>query len=117
MAPAVSAAAENGAQEVPLTDIGDTVLFPKTFAKPSFDCAKASSNVEHWICNDPGLAKADTAMSTLYRQKVSASPGESAQIKSQQHDFLRRRDQCPDVDCVAQLYRQRSQELSPSGRN
>jgi hypothetical protein len=117
MAPAVSAEAEKRSQELPLVEPGDTVLFTGTPPKPGFDCAKASSKVERWLCDSPVLARTDAAMADLYRQKLAAAPAESARIKSQQRDFLLRRDQCPDVACVLTLYRQRSLELSEAGRN
>jgi uncharacterized protein len=43
-------------------------------------------------------------MSALYRQKLAAKPGKTAQLKSQQRDFLLKRDQCRDVVCVVKLY-------------
>jgi hypothetical protein len=118
MAPEAGPESEKGSRELPLAELGDTLLFDSMPSpKPGFNCAKASSNVEHLICNLPGLAKADQEMSVLYHQKMAANPNESAQIRRQQLGFLRQRDRCPDLACVVKLYQQRSLELSHAGGN
>jgi hypothetical protein len=80
-------------------------------ARPSFDCGKARSPVEHLICGNAALAGADRAMAVLYRQKLAANPSSRAEIKGAQRGFLVRRNQCSDVPCVQRTYDERSQEL------
>jgi uncharacterized protein YecT (DUF1311 family) len=141
MAPVASAAAETGSQELPLVMRGD-VLFegrepsaeaareadafaasqnatqanssPAAAAHvtPSFDCDMTSSRVEHLICDNTVLSKADAAMGNLYRQRLLEDPRGAAELRSQQRAFLKRRDQCVDVNCVQRAYDQRYEQLS-----
>lgn len=78
---------------------------------PSFDCAKASTNVEKMICGDPKLAAADRDTAAAYKVKLAASADESG-LKQQQANWRRSvRDICTDTDCLEGAYKQRLAEL------
>lgn len=80
-------------------------------ARPSFDCSRARTHVEHLICGNAALARADRVMAALYRHQLAANPARRAEVKSAQRAFLVRRNQCTDVPCVRRSYAERSQEL------
>jgi uncharacterized protein YecT (DUF1311 family) len=79
---------------------------------PSFDCSKARSKAEHWICENADLAKEDAALSVAYGNRRAARPADVGKIKSEQRAFLVERDKCADVACVEQVYRRRTEELT-----
>ena len=62
-----------------LTAIVATVMLLGTpaVAQPSFDCAKASTLVEHAICGNAELAKADRDLATVYQALADGLSGEA----------------------------------------
>ncbi len=90
---------------------------PSTWAgAPSFDCAKASGDVEKLICSDDGLAELDRSLAELYAVVLNNTPpGEQKLLKAEQRGWIKGRDDCwksDDLrDCVANEYRLRIDEL------
>jgi len=79
-------------------------------AKPSFDCAKASTGAERLICSDPRLAKADADLMADYRSLFRKYPDSS--LQQIQRDWLRQvRDRCADATCMLKAYRSRRIEM------
>ena len=56
-------------------------------AKPSFDCAKAESQTERYICAEPAVASAELEMTRAYRAAMARTRDKAA-LKSGQRDFL-----------------------------
>lgn len=96
-------------------------------AQPSFDCAKASTTLEHAICSDATLAKLDRDLAVIYAEAlVQASDAEALRIA--QRDWADERaaacgimpgadDDVADVsnaglDCLAELYTARLAQLA-----
>ncbi|MFM0390783.1 lysozyme inhibitor LprI family protein [Paraburkholderia phytofirmans] len=77
---------------------------------PAFNCAKASSQVEKMICADPTLSAADSVNADLYREVLQASDSQN-QVKQQQRQWLRTRNACQTVDCIAKAYDTRYNQL------
>ncbi len=77
----------------------------------SFDCAKASTKVEHIICDDPELSSQDDEMADKFK---SAQRGASdrAELVRGQRQWLSKRNACLDVACVKDAYESRLSELS-----
>ncbi len=64
-------------------------------AAPSVDCSKASTVVEHAICNKKNLAGADRGIAALYAKALGVlSPADADALRAQQSDWLKLRDQC-----------------------
>ncbi|MBW8810480.1 MAG: DUF1311 domain-containing protein [Lysobacter sp.] len=61
--------------------------------RPSFDCARASSQVERAICADPRLARADAELARVYRSSLAGldAPAAAA-LRDEQRWFLQIRD-------------------------
>ena len=56
---------------------------------PSFDCAKATTPVEHLICQDVELSLLDSQMANSYRMAIKdASPERKAIIRAKQAEWL-----------------------------
>lgn len=76
----------------------------------SFDCAKATTKVEKMICANAELSKLDDEMQPVYQDvyKYTADP---AGLKIEQRHWLKVREACKDVACLAQVYRKRITDL------
>ena len=80
----------------------------------SFDCAKASTDIEKMICADPHLSQLDEHLGRLYPAAVAKHPD----LKAAQQSWLRsQRNSCRDTACLSQAYQQRIAELSAPQNN
>jgi hypothetical protein len=70
---------------------------------PSFDCSKASTNVERMICADDGLAAADRAVARLYAGRRRSD----GLFFRKQSDWLADRNSCVDNNCLVASYEER----------
>lgn len=70
---------------------------------PSFDCRRASSQVEHLICSSDVLAGLDRDMVNLYGQVRAVNPDDV----TDQSSWLRQRNACTTHSCVQSQYEQR----------
>ena len=69
-------------------------------AAASFDCRKASTDVEHTICNDSALSQADSKMAKAYSRLRKALPRSERKIlKRDQRKWLKERDR-EFADCA-----------------
>jgi len=85
-------------------------------AKPSFDCAKASHEVEELICEDAELASLDRSLTDLYGVVLkSSSPSEQKHLKTEQIGWVKGRNDCwkssDQRGCVKGEYETRIREL------
>jgi uncharacterized protein len=87
--------------------IGVLFLIPLPTHSASFNCAKASTLVEHLICSDNGLSSADDQLAKLYKKNLKINHG----LVEQQKLWLKQRNTCKDVECVSQAYQTRLSEL------
>jgi len=84
--------------------------YPETAT--SFDCKKATRNVEQLICHDYILAMADGSMGEqLWFMKRELTTQQWADVVRSQRAWLQRRNACRDSKCVEAAYEERSQEL------
>lgn len=85
-------------------------------AHPSFDCAKATHEVEKLICKDAHLAEQDRSLAELYAMVLKHTPeSKQSALKTEQRGWVKGRDDCwKDSDmrgCVAREYQVRINEL------
>lgn len=91
---------------VPETKVAGTPI------SPSFDCANASTNVEHMICSSEELAAADIKLMQTYK-KLLNNTGNKEGLKRWQNDWLKSiRDACSEANCILKAYNDRIVELS-----
>lgn len=78
---------------------------------PSFDCAKAATQVERSICADAGLSRLDRQLSAAYRNARVRSTDRAA-LQRQQNIWRREvRDACTDPACIASAHEMRIRQL------
>lgn len=83
----------------------------------SFNCAKASTEIEKMICEDQNLSIADEKLAKIYSQLVnSSSKSEAKKLKEEQMNWLTQRnnqllDECLDAECAVNVYKKRITEL------
>lgn len=85
----------------------------------AFDCAKASTDAEKFICSDPGLKAKDDAMGAAYEAlKASLSAAQAAMLAENQKAWIGRRDGCvygtpeQNAECMNAVYDERVALLS-----
>ena len=62
---------------------------------PSFDCRKATTAVEHAICNDPQLAALDGELDAAYQEaRAGLDPDARIALRDEQRAWLKVRDAC-----------------------
>lgn len=74
----------------------------------SFDCKKASTQIEIIICNNSELSRLDEDVSEIYRLILE----KDASIKSSQEGWIKSRDMCESDFCLINSYRDRVDELN-----
>ncbi|WP_407928570.1 lysozyme inhibitor LprI family protein [Campylobacter sp. W0014] len=83
-------------------------------AKPSFDCAKATTKVEKMICNDKSgeLQKLDRYMAKTYKElRQNLNKNEQNKLLTSQRLWLQTLNQCKSKECVKELLQNRVGEL------
>ena len=85
---------------------------------PSFDCSKASGQVEELICADPELAALDVEMARLYQAVSAEATGQEMKtLRTDQRGWIKGRNDCWKAvgvsvrECVEASYRDRIREL------
>ncbi|MGV8933454.1 MAG: lysozyme inhibitor LprI family protein [Gallionellaceae bacterium] len=79
----------------------------------SFDCGKASTKVEHLICDNAELSKLDDELAVAYKLALK-DPAQTESIKQTQRQWLKLRNGCDDAGCVKRAYEGRSNILDKS---
>ncbi|CAI1572618.1 TPA: lysozyme inhibitor LprI family protein [Serratia fonticola] len=89
-----------------------------TVQAASFDCAKATSDVEHSICNNPDLSSLDGQLSENYQAAMASLPGDQADaLRTEQRSWLKQRDACnAQESCLSDLFSQRAAKLQNTAK-
>ena len=85
-----------------------TVALPAQAA--SFDCAKASTKIEHLICDNPEISKLDEAMAESYKEALKDHAHAKA-IRQAQREWIKERNHCDDAACVQHIFETRLSAL------
>ncbi|NEX22041.1 DUF1311 domain-containing protein [Thiorhodococcus mannitoliphagus] len=85
-------------------------------AHPSFDCAKATHEVEQLICKDADLAALDQSLAELYATLMKHTPAsQQGALKTEQRGWVKGRNDCWKADdkhgCIKAEYKSRINEL------
>ena len=68
---------------------------PARAAQPSFNCSKASHEVEQLICKDAELAALDRSLMQLYNTLLKHTPAsEQKQLRAEQRGWVKGRNDC-----------------------
>ena len=91
--------AQNSAQDD--TPSESVNLMSSQNTKPSFDCAKASTNAEKIVCSDDELARLDNELANAYKNALNSLDNASKkQLTNEQKSWLKTYNQCTDKECV-----------------
>lgn len=83
----------------------------------SFNCAKASTFVEHSICDNAQASKLDEDLAYAYKN-ARASVSSPHQLKKEQRAWLKnKRNRCQNVACVKQTMKSRIKVLKSFSNN
>lgn len=69
----------------------------------SFDCTKASSQIEKMICADVELSSIDSKLGKVYKEVLNNSEDKQS-IKTEQRNWMEIRNKCDSSDCILQAY-------------
>lgn len=102
-------------EEKPVED-SSTVVASAAPAHPSFDCAKASHEIELLICRDAELADLDRSLASLYARVLENTPASKRNhLKAEQRGWVKGRNDCwksaDQHGCVKGEYEYRIGEL------
>ncbi|HCL6058028.1 DUF1311 domain-containing protein (plasmid) [Citrobacter sp. RHB20-C16] len=76
---------------------------PAAFAA-SFDCQKASTEIEHKICDNERLSKLDEQLSSTYSIVLKANPGDADTLKTVQRQWINMRGKLTDDKALELAY-------------
>ena len=88
-------------------------VIPSVIVAASFDCGKATSEVEKIICGDDELSRLDESLNKAYLQALEWKDIKNRIIKSQRQ-WLKVRNACKDAECLKNAYEIRIKELGLS---
>lgn len=79
------------------------VASPAAFAA-SFDCQKASTEIEHKICDNERLSKLDEQLSSTYSIALKANPGDADILKTVPRQWINMRGKLTDDKALELAY-------------
>jgi uncharacterized protein YecT (DUF1311 family) len=85
---------------------------PEEKPDPSFDCNKASNQVEQMICSDSGLSAKDKELVEWYISAVKVAKEYNdvdwgRELKETQVKFIKKRNACKTKPCILDVYEKR----------
>lgn len=78
----------------------------------SFDCSKASTNVEKLICMDAIISQQDEQLEQVYKVALGKIVDEESLRREQRTWLKRKRNACKDAMCLMQVYHERIAQLN-----
>ncbi|MGV7245841.1 lysozyme inhibitor LprI family protein [Caballeronia sp. M23-90] len=91
-----------------LIAVGLIACMPVYAFPASFDCLSATTDVEKMICSTPDLSLDDENLAESYQRALRQDSGAQAG----QREWLAKRNQCGDADCLRAAYIGRLDQLS-----
>jgi uncharacterized protein YecT (DUF1311 family) len=82
----------------------DADAAPRVAASPSFDCAKASTDIERLICGSADLAQMDQRLSEVYKDALRCATDSNGVIASQREWVRSDRGGCGTEECLIEAY-------------
>jgi uncharacterized protein len=79
----------------------------------SFECQRNENRVERLICSDSVVSDLDEVMARFYAGAQGSLKENATCLKTDQQEWVHRRDACRDVPCMDRVYRERLAELTP----
>lgn len=86
-------------------------VIPSVIFAASFDCGKATSEIEKLICSNDELSKLDESLNEAYLRALNRTDIKQQTIKSQRQWLENERNVCQNVECIKSAYETRIKEL------
>jgi uncharacterized protein len=77
----------------------------------SFDCGKATSEIEKLICGNDELSKLDESLNATYLKALERPDIRKQMIQSQRQWLKNERNACKNAECLKKAYETRIKEL------
>ncbi len=97
-----------------LCAIGAIILLPSIIFAASFDCSKATSEVEKLICGNDDLSRLDESLHKAFLKALKRPDIKEQTIESQKQWLKNQRNACRDAQCIRKAYKTRIKELGLS---
>ncbi len=83
------------------------LFIPTLSYSAGFDCKKATTKVEKFICASDELSKLDELMTVVYKKKLIDSEDMAKYLKKEQHQWLKHhRNTCDSMGCLQREYKE-----------
>jgi uncharacterized protein len=86
-------------------------VFPTVNFAASFDCSKATSEVEKLICGNDDLSRLDEYLHKAYLKALKRPDIKQQTIEGQKLWLKNNRNACRDAKCIRKAYKMRIKEL------
>jgi uncharacterized protein len=86
-------------------------VIPSVIFAASFDCGKATSEIEKLICSNDELSKLDESLNEAYLRALNRTDIKEQTIESQRQWLKNERNVCQNVGCIKSAYETRIKEL------
>jgi len=87
-------------------------LYAINLEAASFDCKKASTDIEKLICSNETTSQYDEELGQYYKEALLKYPDRKEMLVRQQRNWIKWiRNSCSDPSCLATLYRARAGEV------
>lgn len=80
------------------------LMLASSIQAASFDCSKASSKVEIFICENAEISRLDEDMDAAYRTALLRDPKRAGITKREQKEWMKERNRCSDDACLKDSY-------------
>jgi uncharacterized protein len=92
--------------------IAGVAAFSCALQAASFDCAKASTDVEKMICSDSAISQLDSDLGVAYKAAMDKAENKDL-LKQEQRLWLKAKlNTCQNVGCLSDVYSQRIAQLN-----
>lgn len=82
-----------------------------------FDCGKASTLIEHMICDNETVSSLDSDLNKAYKNALAGATDKKGVEIDQRQWIVGVRNKCPDATCLQQEYTKRISQLTNTGVN
>lgn len=94
-----------------------SLFFSPFIQAASFNCQKASNQIERMICNDAELSKLDNELASTYFQYLDDSDDIMDAIEFQKNWLKTSRDTCQNIGCLKSVYQSRVHDIQEGIRS
>ncbi|MDR0666943.1 MAG: lysozyme inhibitor LprI family protein [Campylobacteraceae bacterium] len=88
------------------------LLLSASLFSASFDCKKATTDVEKLICSNEELSQLDDELNKSYKELLSkVNENDKKTITQEQREWIKKRNRCKDANCIKDQYEQQLSSL------